>query len=108
MIYIAGQRKANLAFPSDDRSMSKRTKSSAPKRTLTEKAYLSIKEGIVRREIGEGMGLQLRGEFFNAFNHPQFNATASSDTVTVGISQLRQHSLGKRPQHYSIALKVSF
>lgn len=56
MIYIAGWRKAKFAFPDENGSM-RRTKKSAPKRTLTEKAYLCIKEGIVRGEIGEGMFL---------------------------------------------------
>jgi len=58
----------------------------------------------------ENLSVQLRGEFFNVFNHTQLNATASSNTVTIssGTSNFGTIRAANDPRIIQLALKVSF
>ncbi|HXJ06407.1 MAG TPA: TonB-dependent receptor [Candidatus Acidoferrum sp.] len=56
----------------------------------------------------ENLSVQLRGEFFNVFNHTQLNATASSNTVTVSSSNFGSIRSANDPRIIQLALKVSF
>jgi hypothetical protein len=56
----------------------------------------------------ENLSVQLRGEFFNVFNHTQLNATASSNTVTVSSSNFGSIRAANDPRIIQLALKVSF
>src|SRR5579859_2474156 len=56
----------------------------------------------------ENLSVQLRGEFFNVFNHTQLNATASSNTVTVSSANFGSIRAANDPRIIQLALKVSF
>ena len=56
----------------------------------------------------ENLSVQLRGEFFNIFNHTQLNATASSNTVTVSSSNFGSIRSANDPRIIQLALKVTF
>ena len=55
--------------------------------------------------IAEGVGLQVRSEFFNAFNHPNLSAPgAFFGTPTFGVITTRSHS----PRVIQFAMRLSF
>jgi len=56
----------------------------------------------------ENLSVQLRGEFFNIFNHTQLNATASGNTVTVSSSNFGTIRSANEPRIIQLALKVTF
>jgi len=56
----------------------------------------------------ENLSLQLRGEFFNIFNHTQLNATANSNTVTVSSANFGSIRAANDPRIIELGLKVSF
>ena len=63
-------------------------------------------------KIHEGFKLQLRGEFYNAFNHPQWsalNTAARFDAAGKQINALFGQATGDRgPRIVQLALRVSF
>ncbi len=60
---------------------------------------------IKNTKITEAVRLQLRGEFFNAFNHPQFNAPNTSPTSG---SFGKIDSVVNAPRYIQIGLKLTF
>lgn len=56
----------------------------------------------------ENLSVQLRGEFFNIFNHTQLNATASGNTVTRSSSNFGTIRSANDPRIIQLALKVTF
>jgi hypothetical protein len=65
---------------------------------------LSLSRNIPLRWSGEGR-LQLRAEFFNVFNHPQFaDPDASVNSATFGVIS----STSVNPRVGQLALKFSF
>jgi hypothetical protein len=56
----------------------------------------------------ENVSVQLRGEFFNIFNHTQLNATSSSNTVTVSSGNFGSIRAAYDPRIIQLALKVFF
>src|SRR5690349_544804 len=56
----------------------------------------------------ENLSVQLRGEFFNIFNHTQLNATASSNTVTFSSGNFGGIRAALDPRIIQLALKVTF
>jgi hypothetical protein len=56
--------------------------------------------------IREGGTLQLRGEFFNTFNHPQFNNPSASSSTATTFGVITQTSVS--PRLIQFALKYTF
>jgi hypothetical protein len=56
--------------------------------------------------IREGQSLQFRSEFFNTFNHPQFNNPNTVASATTGFGQITTTSVS--PRIIQLALKYSF
>lgn len=56
----------------------------------------------------EDFSVQLRGEFFNILNHPQFNDTASSNTVTRSSANFGSIRAANDPRIIQLALKLYF
>jgi hypothetical protein len=50
----------------------------------------------------EGMSLEFRGEFFNAFNHPQFN----NPDVNLGDANFGKITSAINPRQGQLALKL--
>jgi hypothetical protein len=66
---------------------------------------LSISRIIPLRWLGEGSGLQIRAEFFNVFNHPQFaDPDNNFSSATFGVIS----STSVNPRVGQLALKFSF
>ena len=56
----------------------------------------------------ENLSVQLRGEFFNIFNHTQLNATSSANTVTVSSANFGSIRAANDPRIIELGLKMSF
>ena len=56
----------------------------------------------------ENLSVQLRGEFFNIFNHSQLNATSSANTVTASSANFGSIRAANDPRIIQLGLKVSF
>ena len=56
----------------------------------------------------ENLSVQLRGEFFNVFNHTQLNDTASANTVTKSSGNFGSIRAAYDPRIIQLALKVFF
>jgi hypothetical protein len=72
---------------------------------LTGPSYFNVDLGVVRHfSLLERLGLDLRGEFFNAFNHANFN----TPNVSIGTAQAGVISSTLPARIIQLAAKVTF
>ena len=64
--------------------------------------------GIKNIHVTEKQVLQFRGEFFNAFNHTQFDAVRSSGLNSIGSANFGKISQTRDPRILQLALRYTF